>query len=136
DQNTLESQDSLSRAIVERYRCPEDLFRFTLSGALSEAEGYFRFGSDVIAYGQTSAGTPKSSAGASLENVLPAVSSRDGVLSLPFNPNTVLENLLYERYLNGGGARSRMRSVLKHLYYYVRPFTTLSGRRMVQRFHA
>src|SRR5271157_5191107 len=47
---------SLNKALVDYFRCPEVFADFALRGELCPGEGYFRFGPDVICYGQSSLG--------------------------------------------------------------------------------
>jgi hypothetical protein len=122
------------RAVGDRYRCPENLLDFAFRGPLSSDEGYFRFGPNVICYGRSSSGTLQPAIGPSLRDVLDDVQIGDGTLSLPFDPENVIQNLLLERYL--GAARPNRPGTLKKLYYTLRPLTNLSMRRRIQSFHA
>ena len=47
---------SLNGALIDYFRCPEGLIDLALRGDLCPGEGFFRFGPDVICYGQSSLG--------------------------------------------------------------------------------
>ncbi len=47
----------MNQAIVDYYRCPENLVDFQLEGRVSEDPGYFCFGPDTICYGSLSSGS-------------------------------------------------------------------------------
>jgi len=133
---TVELRDVPSRALQERYRCPEGFLRFSLGGDLAENAGYFRFGPDVTAFGRSCSGRTEAQANSSLEDVLGKATVRDGAVVLPFAPDEIIENLRLERYIPNDGAGSQLQAFLRRLYYWVRPLTSLSTRRLVQKFHA
>ena len=133
------SAETLSRAVRDRYRCPESFLDFALNGELSSSPGYFRFGADIACYGRSCGGT----GAAEFESLSPSPDSgfhqavlEDGRVSLPFDPSEVIDNLRLERYAAGHGAGSSWQNILRKIYYLVRPFTNLSMRRQVQRFRA
>src|SRR5881396_1547150 len=45
---------AMNQAIVEYYRCPENVAAFQLAGKVSADPGYFRFGPETICYGKSS----------------------------------------------------------------------------------
>src|SRR5204863_8447436 len=85
-------------AIVDHYRCPEDVAGFELAGKLGDAPGYFRFGPETICYGSSSFGSSTEQSAGSLYDALADVTSSNGTVRLPFDPNEVIANLRYERY--------------------------------------
>ncbi len=62
-------QNLINRALVDHYRCAEDLAEFKLTGALSSDTGYFRFGQNTI-YGRSASGFRASRADSVLYDVV------------------------------------------------------------------
>ena len=96
---------------------------------LSSVSGYFRFGHSVTCYGRTC----REDLHLHFEyDALNDIVTKDGTVCLPFDPDEVIDNLRLERY-----AESRRSSkILQTLYYLLRPLTTRSMRKQIQRFHA
>jgi hypothetical protein len=124
----------LSRAVRNRYRSPEGFFDFALNGELSSDEGYFQFGPDAICYGRSSSGVRQPRAACHLHDALRDTAMGGAKVCLPFDPNEIIDNLLLERY-----PHTRLRGyekALKEIYYWLRPLTSQSLRRKIQKFHA
>ena len=119
--------------MFDYFRGAEELLDFRLSGKLSSDEGYFRFGPDTICYGRSCRGSRKSEAESSLYDTFDEVVVDRAGVSLPFDPAEVIDNLRLERYAS---SVSSFDHLLKKAYYLFRPFTNLSLRKWVQRFHA
>jgi hypothetical protein len=132
----VEPAGMLSRAMEERYRCPANFFDFALSGDLSSDEGYFRFGGNTICYGRSSAGVRKPRIESSLYDTFADVALDSRGLKLPFNPSEIINNLRLERYPDSGSAESGYEKLKRKLYYLLRPFTNLTLRKQIQRFHS
>jgi hypothetical protein len=124
----------LSQAVRDHYRCPESLLDFALSGELPSGGGYFRFGPDAVAYGRTRSGGGKDRADSSLPDAFLDITIEDAKVKLPFDPTEVIDNLRLERYPHP--CLSGHESVLKNIYYWLRPLTNQSVRKQIQRFHA
>jgi hypothetical protein len=129
----LESPHMLSRVLMERYRCPEEFLRFVQSGELSREAGYFRFGPNVICYGRSSLGNLQPQLSSLLPDAVEHSVVDDGTLRLPFDPDEVIDNLRLERYpeCRLGGCDS----VLKKIYYWLRPLTNQLFRKKIKQFH-
>jgi len=123
----------LSRAVRDRYRCPEEFVEWELSSALSADEGYFQFGPDATCYGRSCSGKRDLESKQPLHDALEDVVG-DAILGLPFDPTEIIDNLRLERY--AGGAKSNSRRLLKKIYYAVRPFMPRAVRARIQRFRA
>jgi len=108
----------MSTPVLTHYRCPLNFFDSTVDGELSSDPDFFQFGKEITCYGRSSNADVK------------VEGSR---LHLPFDPAEVIDNLRLERYLGSQGERI---GLLRKLYYYVRPFTNLSTRKRIQKFHA
>jgi hypothetical protein len=135
-ESAAEHADMLSRAVNNRYRCPENFFDFALSGQLSSDEGYFRFGPNTTCYGRSCSGVRGPQAESSLYDVFRDVLVDDAKLRLPIDPTEIIDNLRLERYANARRMGSSFQSVFRRLYYLLRPLTNLPVRKMVQKFHA
>jgi hypothetical protein len=108
----------MSTPVLTHFRCPANFFDSIVEGDLSADPGFFQFGPEITCYGRSSR----------------ADARVDGSqVRLPFDPAEVLNNLRLERYLGSQGERI---GLLRKLYYYFRPFTNLSTRRRIQKFHA
>jgi len=46
----------MKQALVDYYRCPEESVEFTVSENMSQESGFFRFGKDILCYGQCATG--------------------------------------------------------------------------------
>ncbi len=134
-ESVAEHADILSQAVNERYRCPANFFAFMLNGQLSSDEGYFRFGPNTTCYGRSSSGVRVPQAGSFLYDAIGDVLVDNGRLSLPFDPTEIIDNLRLERHANTRRMGSSFQTVLRRLYYLLRPLTNLSVRKKVQRFH-
>lgn len=128
----------LNRALLERYRCAEDLAHFSLSGELSSDVGYFKFGPDTVCYGQSTAGSRSQDVVPGLYDTGKHASVCDSHPSLPFDPNSVIDNLRLERYTldhNLNGTQPFTRKALRLAYYSLRPLFSVPVRRQIQRFY-
>jgi len=126
----------MDRVILERYRCPGQLIEMSLRAPLSTQQGYFRFGRDILCYGQSCSVTAPHSADRDLPDLLDEVRTDEAVLQLPFDLTELIENLTHERYV----AASRLASpaiapnpVWSKPYYAMRPFLPMWVRVALQR---
>jgi len=132
--NTVDTRNggAMNSAFLEYYRCPENLASFALMAPVFDSEGYFRFGSEAICYGQCSSAFPSKDMTGQLYNTLRDVAADGATLQLPFIPSDIVTNLRYERYARGNGTRGNMALLFK-AYYLARPFLTTSIRQRIQR---
>jgi hypothetical protein len=121
--------------LVEYFRCP-DSFADLLATAepLPSEPGYFRLG-DTIAYGRQAVGAPSAIPNGALTDVSRGVSSSNGQVLLPFDLAEVLDNLRCERYPEARRAVEELSatSLVRSLYYFVRPALGIGVRRHLQR---
>ena len=129
-----EPSDMLGQSVLDHFRCSKDFLDFGLSGELSSDEGFFRFGPNITCYGRSFRGSRERQGESSLHDTFEAVVLDDGNVKLPFDATEVINNLRLERYASSRA--SSFESLLKKAYYIVRPFTNLSLRKQVKRFHA
>jgi hypothetical protein len=128
----------MCKAISDRYRCPEQFVRTSLTAPLSAENGYFRFGRDLLCYGRPYSATPAASADDPLPDLLDEVRTDLRDVQFPFDLTQLVDNLTHERYLtkshetSPGGVPS---TLLSELYYSVRPFLPASLRTRLQRMY-
>src|SRR5579872_510498 len=122
--------NSRNQALANYFRCPEDMGDCVPSGTLSSESGYFKFGPEIICFGQSSSGVSAQVEKAGLHDALQNVSVEDSMVHLPFDPAQVIENLRRERYAVNIPRPSAIRSA----YYVVRPLLPVYVRRHLQRF--
>src|SRR5438093_6626918 len=119
---------------TDQYRFDEGYGEFKVATPQKESTGYFRFGSNAICYGRTSAGFLQPTAKDNLYDV-----ARDVIVAgcntiLPFDPNEVINNLRYERYVRSGQERpSVLWTLARRVYYLFRPVMPVSFRKHLQR---
>src|SRR3979490_2075601 len=127
-----------NQALVEYYRCAEGIGDFVPAGRLSDDSGFFKFGPEVICYGQSSSGVSAQAVAAGLHDSLQDVSIEDSMLRLPFDPTQVINNLRCERYaMNTATAtpKSALKSLVRNGYYAIRPLLPLPIRRPLHKAH-
>jgi glycosyltransferase involved in cell wall biosynthesis len=132
------SPTTATQLLADLFRCPEDVANFTLRGDLSQESGYFRFGSDVICYGQCSSGFPAKSVTDQLHDASEHVVTNGSSVELSFNPVQVVNSLRCERYVtnstNGDGPLPGNK-VLRSVYYAMRPAMSVATRKHFQRLY-
>jgi hypothetical protein len=106
---------------------------FSRMAGLPESRGYFRFGRDVICFGNYSGRQVSNSPEGELHDAGEDVRTLDGKVCLQFDPAEVIENLRNEIYAAEKG-KSR-NSVVARLYYFVRPLLPVPVRKHLQKFH-
>lgn len=125
----------MNRALIEFYRCPEDLVRVQTAGSLSDDEGFFRFGPTVTCYGKSAAGFRRRYLDDPLYDVAADVASSRDTVQIPFDADSVIHNLRMELYAGrGAGHRTAgLRRLLKDAYYFLRPIIPDPVRSFIQR---
>jgi hypothetical protein len=130
---------SVPQIVSERFGCPEDLIAdFVLSGDLSQRSGFFRWGADIVCYGQCSSGVPANGVTEVLHDACEQIRLNGPSVHLSFDPAQVVNNLRFERYpvKQAGASRSVSgQGAVRSLYYRVRPFLPVSVRKHFQRLY-
>jgi len=122
-----------SEPILDHYRGVQGIPDFGLTGRLKEPNGYFRFGPDVVCYGQATRET-RSAVNGDLFDASQHLQDNGRTIVLPFDHNQVLENLRYERYVSPSGSRRWTEaSWTKSLYYGLRPMLPVFVRKHLQK---
>jgi hypothetical protein len=120
----------LNYAANDYYRCPKGFMDFELDGELSHDAGFFKFGADLTCYGRSCFGSRQTQPDLLLSDLAELAQPNVGNLTLPFDPNEIIDNLRQERYVEQSG---RTREILRKLYYLIRPAASPSLRRTIQR---
>jgi hypothetical protein len=125
----------MRKGLTEYFRCTHAPGDFTLTGCLSQESGYFSFGPDIVCYGKTCPGVASEFSNSNFRDVLADVRLNGSIIQLPFDPDEVVDNLRFERYLSPAGNRyGRPNASLIHdMYYLVRPLLPKSVRKHLQR---
>lgn len=125
-----------SKALIERFRCPEQFATFPVPEFNGTPKGFFKFGEEIVCYGQSSIGTSAYCTNENLPDASKAIQSNGKGQSLPFNPDQVIENLRGERYLavkNTNSIKSILERASKSAYYALRPVMPASLRAYVKK---
>jgi hypothetical protein len=133
-QAAMKNDYVLAQVLRDHFLCPDEFLCFRPGGNLSKNAGYFQFGPDATCYGRSLTGAVRASLNSPLYDTLPGVLFNGSLPVLPFDPNEIIDNLLLERY-----PTSRLgdfETLLKRIYYRLRPFTNRSMRKYIQRLRA
>jgi hypothetical protein len=128
----------LNRAQIALYRCQEKFAEFDLTGNLSPNPGYFAFGPRVICYGQSAVGFRSQKPSAHLYDTLQQASTSALHAHIPFEPDSIIDNLRLEKYAsdqNLNGNQNLPRKVLRLGYYALRPLLSVPVRRHMQKIY-
>lgn len=124
-----------AQLLLDRYRCSEDLAQFALTGELSSAFGFFRFGPNVTCYGQCSSSFPAKQVSDPLHDASDHVSINGRTVQLSFDPAQVIDNLRCENYSANSVNGEAAVNILRRIYYFVRPLMPISLRRHFQKLY-
>jgi hypothetical protein len=125
-----------SLMLLERYRCPEHFVNFVASGDAPRSTGYFKFGDDVICFGQISAEAAHLSPNEPLFDSISRVVVDDSSVLLPFDPAEVITNLRTERYREGTGIKPwPAANLIRNSYYMIRPLMPVRVRKRLQKLY-
>ena len=109
---------------------------FQLAGDLSRDIGYFRCGEKTICYGHSTVGSRAAKASDPLVDVAGSIRLEGSSVLLPFNFTDVVENLRRERYAAHFRDNNRLvNTLVRKLYYLLRPLLAVSVRKPLQRMH-
>lgn len=124
-------------SVVEHYRCPEVFACLEAHRTNGASPGFFKFGEEVVCYGQVSVGAPSPYLNGSLLDTSIAMEANGANRMLPFDPDEVLNNLRRERYVPAITDPSNLRSSLlracRAMYYQLRTAMPPSLRAYVKR---
>ncbi|HKZ02549.1 MAG TPA: hypothetical protein VJ180_09935, partial [Pyrinomonadaceae bacterium] len=126
----------MDRTLVEYFRCPDHIAQFEMSGELSTAPGFFKFGGNTICYGRCAAGSPAEHFMQDLLDASDRVEMQGERLRLPFDLSHVIDNLRHERYyVNSQRSFERITSgaASRKIYYFLRPILPVPMRKHLQK---
>jgi hypothetical protein len=84
--------------LSDYYRIPESVLGRVLGADTSGDTGYFRFGPEVICYGQSKSGVAAKVEDAGLYDAHKNIQMDGADIRLPFDLTRIVENLRRERY--------------------------------------
>ena len=114
------------------FRTPEAMLPLLSTKSNGRKPGFFRFGSDAIAFGQCASIPLSDSPRRHLADAWERVSVAGGMGVLPFDLNEVVSNLHMEEY---SAAVSGWRKYLRDAYYAIRPKLNVGTRKYLQRIY-
>ncbi len=124
----------MNNALTQYYRCPEEYIKIAVKGAPAGEAGYFRFGENLVCYGQTSGKNPARSPLGPLSDAYGETTVAGGEVGLSFDVQQILDNLRRESYARPGlESSSALESPVNRLYYFVRPLLPVAVRKHLQR---
>lgn len=88
---------------------------------------------DLLCFGRTAAGGNPVTTTERFHDVLPGGRCDDIRVELPFDPDEVVGNLRYERYLNRDQGLTEHSRMARRMYYSARPFLPRAVRTLVQK---
>jgi hypothetical protein len=123
-------------AFLDHTKCPPSSTERINCSPGHGLEGFFRLG-DLRLYGRANGGSTSSGPNGNLPPIDSLVQDGDGSLSLPFDPNEIIDNLRWERYAGAANTQityiSNNKSLSRRLYYAIRPLLPVKVRRHLQR---
>ena len=126
----------MAKALVDYYCCPESLLKLEVAGPLSMDRGYFLLGGNVTCYGRTLEGHLAQRLPSDLHDVAGDIRIEESTGFLPFDLDEVIDNLRYERYtrsVGSAGTDGSVKSLIRYVYYFFRPFMPLWFRKHLQK---
>jgi hypothetical protein len=121
-----------SRCLVDYYRCPPEFVHLEVRPPQSRTPGYFRVGEETTCFGRMADRQPADSPAAPLHDAAEDIRVEPGLVTLPFDPGEVADNLRLENYAGARGSGSA--SLIGRLYYLLRPLLPVPVRRHLQKF--
>jgi len=120
--------------ILEHYRYAETVPGFSVSQSIGGPNGFFRVGPSAVCYGQSAGAVRPTVNGHALFDASPDVRNEGSTVVLPFDPDEVLDNLRYERYVSVSGWHAWVQeSWIRDFYYSLRPILPVSMRKLLQK---
>ena len=126
----------MTRILSEYYRSPLIARAVSSGGVGKSTAGFFRFGTDIVCYGECSSGVAPDVQAAANFDAAKAMTVSESEIRLPFDISDVIENLRRENYvkqLNHGQERLAQHTLVRDAYYFVRELLPVWIRRYLQR---
>lgn len=128
----------MQNILSEYYKTPLRSNVLGPSADLLNGAGFFRYGADLVCYGECSLGVANDVSNSSRFDVSKATTISNGELRLPFDVGNVIENLRRERYLKKFESEAKgitHQRWIRACYYSVRELLPVWFRRHLQRAH-
>lgn len=126
----------MGHTVRDYFRFPDSHTKFASLPGDCLRPGFFRFGDDIICYGRATRGYCTNRADGHLYDTAHDTCIANSHVSLAFDPDEIVENLLCERYTELSHAQSSFsHRIVRRLYYMLRPYLRLPLRSQIQRFH-
>jgi hypothetical protein len=126
----------MSKILSEYYRTPL-LSPVVYPGGGRETEpGFFRFGADIVCYGECSSGVAADVKASAEFDASKAMIVADSEIRLPFDISKIIDNLRKEHYikqLNSGRKGFTQHTLIREVYYSVRELLPVWMRRYLQK---
>jgi hypothetical protein len=122
-------------SVTNYFKCSDQLLSLGVDDNLSSRPGFFRFGSDTVCYGKTSAGSLSPTPDADLFDASASIRKNGAGVILPFDPEELIRNLREEWYARNSTQDVRNNPLVRYLYYAVRPWLSLPLRKNLQRLY-
>lgn len=122
------------KRLLERYRLPDSWVNFSYDGDLPPRKGFFKFGDGAVCFGSCSSGRVAADARGDLHDVRASGRADGDLIHLPFDPDQITENLLMERY-PAESVPTEMQTLIRSMYYGLRPLLPVGTRKHLQRFY-
>src|SRR5437660_531416 len=126
----------MTRILSEYYRSPLIPRAVSSNGVGKSTAGFFRFGTDIVCYGECSSGVAPDVQAAADFDAAKAMTVCESEIRLPFDISDVIDNLRRENYvkqLNHGKERLAHNTLVRDAYYFVRELLPVWIRRYMQR---
>lgn len=121
-------------ALLDYYRCSDIPGSVQTRGPIDGRAGYFRWNEDIVCYGHSTSDFPRTNCDEALHDISPDVVLEDSRILLPFDPDEVVLNLQRERYASHyHEPPSVSQELVRHVYYFLRPFMAVPIRKHLQR---
>src|SRR5580704_13113172 len=125
----------MSKILSEYYRTPLVLPAVYAGGEGKDGAGFFRFGAEIVCYGECSSGVAADVEASVAFDVSKAMVA-DSETRLPFDISKIIDNLQRERYVKqlGSGRKGlTQHAVIREAYYSVRELLPVWVRRHLQK---
>jgi len=127
--------ESVGSLLSEYYRAPQVPAHSTVDEQLSSSAGYYRLPNGTICYSRLAGTEPAVAPKGSLPEAHLQISRREAAIQLSFDPEEAIANLQFERYERSGQQGGNKNSIVRRLYYLLRPALPTSLRKYFQRIY-
>jgi hypothetical protein len=126
----------MHKILSEYYRTPLFTRAVCHGESRTDEAGFFRFGPDIVCYGECSSGVSYSVESSALSDAAKASTITNSEIHLPFDVSHIIENLRMEHYvkqMGSGRRRVTHHALVRKAYYLVRERLPVWVRRHLQR---